>query len=336
MKCIHLAGCLVFWFCASGLQAEVLPAVAYSDGAKFDNSFNEAVFRDGVSRFSSIYDMSVMEVNPSSSSEFESALRSLASQRRSPIVAVGFSYADALARVAPDFPGLQFTIIDAVVEGPNVQSLIFKEYEGSFLVGALAASKVGGAPVGFVGGMDLPFIRSFACGYAQGAHYIDDSSRVLVRMIGNTPDAWSNPERGNELAGELIDQGAEVVYAAAGGSGLGVYRAANDRGVYAIAVDSSQNYLYLNTMLTSMVKRVGVAAFSSWEQAVNGEWQPGVRRLGLAEDGVDWALDIFNRQLVTLDTERDIGRLRERIIDGRIQVHDYATNNKCPVPLIEG
>ncbi len=317
-------------------HAEVLPAVAYSDGVKFDNSFNEAVFREGVTRFEATYDIEVTEVNPSTSDAFERALRDLASQGRSPIVAVGFSYAPALSVVAPEFPDIRFTIVDAVVDAPNVQSLIFKEWEGSFLVGALAAMRTDGAPLGFVGGMDLQFIRGFACGYAQGANYIDESSQVMVRMIGDTPQAWSNPGRGNALALELIERGAEVLYAAAGGSGIGVYQAADDSGNYAIAVDSNQNYLHLGTMLTSMVKRVGVAAFTSWEQAVNGDWQPGVQQLGLAENGVDWSLDIFNRQLVTLDMERDMAQLRERIIDGRIRVHDYASNNQCPVPLLEG
>ncbi len=321
---------------AGWVHAEVLPAVAYSDGVKFDNSFNEAVFRDGVTRFKATYDIDVMEVNPSTSDAFEPALREMAALGRSPIVAVGFSYAPALAEVAPDFPDIQFTIIDAVVDAPNVQSLVFKEWEGSFLVGALAAMRTDGAPLGFVGGMDLPFIRGFACGYAQGANHVDKGAEVMVRMIGDTPQAWSNPERGNALAQELIESGAEVLYAAAGGSGIGVYRAAAETGNYAIAVDSNQNYLHLGTMLTSMVKRVGVAAFTSWEQAANGEWEPGVQRLGLAENGVDWSLDIFNRQLVTLAMEEEMAQLREDIIDGRIRVHDYASNNQCPVPLLEG
>lgn len=316
-------------------SAELRPAVAYSDGSKFDNSFNESIFREGVVRFQASYDIDVTEVNPDSSAQFHSALRSLATAGRSPIVAVGFSYADAVADVAKEFPDLRFSIIDAVVDAPNVQSLVFKEHEGSFLVGALAAMKADKPVLGFVGGMDLPFIRGFACGYAQGAHHINDNSRVHVRMIGSTPQAWSNPQRGAELANELFNQGAEVVYAAAGGSGVGVYDAANAAGRLAIAVDSNQNYLHLNTMLTSMVKRVGVAAYKTWEDAVEGDWQPGVTQLGLAEGGVDWALDIFNRQMVTLEMESKINKLRQKIIDGDIQVQAYADNNSCPVRLIE-
>lgn len=316
-------------------HAAIKPAVAYSDGAKFDNSFNESVFREGVVRFEATYDVEITEVNPDSADEFTQALRTLAESGHSPIVAVGFSYADALTEVAAEYPELQFAIIDAVVDAPNVQSLLFKEHEGSFLVGALAALKADDPVLGFVGGMDLPFIRGFACGYAQGAHHVDDDSRVLVRLIGDTPSAWSNPERGFELANELIQADAEVVYAAAGGSGIGVYKAANQAGVYAIAVDSNQNYLHLNTILTSMVKRVGVAAYQTWRQAAEGAWQPGVVQLGLAEGGVDWALDIFNRQLVPLDMEKRVNELRQAIIDGDIQVHSYVSNNRCPVPLIE-
>lgn len=321
--------------CIGMVQADIKPAVAYSDGAKFDNSFNESVFREGVVRFEARHDIEVTEVNPDSSDDFVQSLRTLAEGRHSPIVAVGFSYADAVAEVAAEYPDLQFAIIDAVVDAPNVQSLMFKEHEGSFLVGALAAMTAEEPVLGFVGGMDLPFIRGFACGYAQGAHYVDDDSRVLVRMIGNTPSAWSNPDRGAELANDLIGAGAEVVYAAAGGSGIGVYKAANEAGVYAIAVDSNQNFLHLNTMLTSMVKSLGVAALQTWEQAVDGTWEPGIQQLGVAEGGVDWTLDIFNRQLVPLDVEERVNELRQDIIDGDIQVHSFVSNNQCPVPLIE-
>lgn len=326
---------LLFWGLTASAENSIRPAVAYSDGAKFDNSFNEAVFRNGVVRFQGTHNIEVAEINPRSADEFASALRSLAAEGRSPIVAVGFSYAEAVAEVAAEYPNLRFTIIDSVVDAPNVQSLVFKEHEGSFLVGALAAMKADRPVLGFVGGMDLPFIRGFACGYAQGAQHVKSNSRVMVRMIGQTPAAWSNPEKGAELAGEMISQGAEVVYAAAGGSGIGVYRAAHGAGKLAIGVDSNQNYLHLGTMLTSMVKRVGVAAYKSWEDAAQGDWQPGITELGLAEGGVDWALDIFNRQLVPLKMEAEVNKLRQQIIDGKIRVHSYTSDNRCPVPLIE-
>lgn len=325
---------LVWAWSASTLAAGTIrPAVAYTDGAKFDSSFNEAVFRNGVVRFEATYGIDVTEVNPGHASEFEPALRALAESGHSPIVVVGYAYAEALTRVAADYPGLKFTILDTVVEAPNVQSLTFAQHEGSFLVGALAAMKVEPPVLGFVGGQDLPLIRSFACGYAQGAYAVNPDSRVLVSMIGDSAAAWSNPQRAAELAQAQFDDGAQVVFAAAGGSGVGAYRAAHEAGRLAIAVDSNQNYLHLGTVLTSMVKRVGVAAYGSWAAAAEGDWQPGVQQLGLAEDGVDWVVDIFNRQLIPYRLEDRVNRLRQQIIAGEIEVADYTEAQQCPVPL---
>lgn len=312
------------------------PAVAYTEAGKFDSSFNEAVFRNGVTRFNAQFDAKVEEVEPKTPSHFVEVLTSLANQGRSPIVAVGFSYAESVAEVAAEFPETQFTIIDAVVDAPNVQSILFKEAEGSFLVGALAALKASGNDIGFVGGVDLPFISRFGCGYAQGAHYINSRIKVHSRMISDNFSGFSNPEGGYAAATELMQSGAEVIYAAAGRSGNGVYKAAaSDNSVYAIGVDSSQNFLHVGTMLTSMVKKVGVAAYGAWEEAEKDTWQPGIKVLGLAENGVDWELDIFNRNLVTPKQEKEINKIRKDIISGKIKVVDYVDNgNQCPVALL--
>jgi basic membrane protein A len=313
------------------------PAVAYTEAGKFDSSFNEAIYREGVSTFRAQYGHDLIEQEPNSPEEFVSVLSNLARQGRSPIVAVGFSYARAVTEVAKAFPGINFTLIDAVVDLPNVQSIVFKEHEGSFVVGALAAMKAQGDTIGFVGGMDLPFIRRFGCGYAQGAAYVNKNIRVQMRMVAQDFSGFANETRGELLAKELIVGGVEVIYAAAGGSGNGVYRAAAaDPSVYAIGVDSNQNFLHVGTMLTSMVKKVGVAAYGSWVEAENETWQAGVKELGLAEGGVDWALDIFNRNLVTLKEEKAINKIRDQIISGKIEVLDYIANNQCPVALLEG
>lgn len=327
-----LAGSLL----TASLSFAASPAVAYTEAGKFDSSFNEAVFRNGVSRYTAQISKDLVEVEPESPAEFTATLTNLARQGRSPIVAVGFSYAAAVAEVAQAYPDTQFVILDTVVDLPNVQSIVFKEHEGSFLVGALAALKAEGDVVGFVGGMDLPFIRRFACGYAQGARYVNRDIQVLVAMIGNDPSAWGNPTRAAELADEMIARNAEVIYAAAGGSGSGVYStAAKNPNVYAIGVDSNQNFLEIGTMLTSMVKNVGSAALASWIEAENGTWQPGVKALGVADGGVDWALDIFNRSLVSLDHEKEVNKIRDRIVSGRIEVVDFLDNNSCPVTLTE-
>ncbi|MFY0663926.1 MAG: BMP family ABC transporter substrate-binding protein, partial [Natronospirillum sp.] len=183
--------------------------------------------------------------------------------------------------------------------------------------------------VGFVGGMDIPLIRKFACGYEQGAKYVNSDVRVLQNMTGSTPTAFNDPVRGGELANSQISQGADVIYAAAGGTGLGVYQTAADRGIYAIGVDSNQNYLQPGTMLSSMEKRVGTAAYVSWEQAMMGEWEGGVQVFGIAENGVDWSLDEFNRDLISAELEAQINDIRNMIISGDIEVYDYMQNGDC-------
>jgi basic membrane protein A len=164
--------------------------------------------------------------------------------------------------VAKEFPKLNFVIVDMVVGLPNVQSVVFKEQEGSFLVGAMAAMASKTGKVGFVGGMDIPLIRRFQCGYEQGAKFANAKAEVFANMTGTTGAAWNDPTRGGELAKAQFAKGADVVFAAAGGTGTGVYQAAKDSGKLAIGVDSNQNHLQPGTMLTSMLKRVDVAVYN--------------------------------------------------------------------------
>jgi len=207
---------------------------------------------------------------------------------------------------------------------------VFKEQEGSYLVGVVAALASKSAKVGFVGGMDIPLIRRFACGYEQGAKHINPKAEVLQNMTGTTPAAWNDPARGGELAKGQFDRGADVVYAAAGGTGLGVYQAAKDRGKLAIGVDSNQNHLHPGTMLTSMVKRVDLAAYNSFKAAKDGAWKPGISVLGLKEGGVDWALDQHNAKLVPAAVKSKMDALKADIVAGKIKVHDYMEKNTCP------
>ena len=314
---------------ATSVSAEIKPAVVYDTAGKFDKSFNEAVFRNGVQKFKADTGIRVTQIEPSNSSQREQSLKKLAKRGNGPIVAVGFSMASAVEAAAKAYPDTQFTIIDMVVGEPNVQNIVFKEHEGSFLVGVLAAMKSETGVVGFIGGMDIPLIRRFACGYVQGAEYQNNNIEVLQNMTGSTGAAWNNPTKGGELTRSQIESGADVVYAAAGGTGIGVYQTAADMGKYAIGVDSNQNYMQPGTMLTSMVKRVGDAAYNSWNAALNGNWKPGFQALGLAEGGVDWALDEHNRDLVTADMEERVNDLKAKIIAGDIVVHDYMSDNTC-------
>jgi basic membrane protein A len=305
------------------------PAVIYDTAGKFDKSFNEAVFQNGVKVFEADKGVKVREFEPQNEAQREQGLRRLASRGFSPIVAVGFNMASAIEKVATEFPDIHFAIIDSVVDKPNVQSIVFKEHEGSFLVGALAAKASKTGTVGFVGGMDIPLIRKFECGYEQGAKYANSEATVLQNMTGSTPAAFADPAKGSELAKSQFSKGADVIYAAAGGTGLGVYQAAKDAGKFAIGVDANQNHLHPGTMLTSMVKRVGVAAYKTWEEGMEGDWKPGIKVLGLKEGGVEWALDKNNADLITPEMKAYVDGLQEEIISGKIQVHDYMSDNTC-------
>lgn len=309
--------------------ADFKPAVAYDSAGKFDKSFNQAVFQNGASKFSEDTNIKVRDFVPTNDAQREQGLDKLAKRGYNPIVAVGFMYGSALEKVAKKYPETQFVIIDSVVDLPNVKSLLFKEHEGSFLVGAIAAIKSQNKKVGFVGGMDIPLIRKFACGYEQGAKYINKDTEVFQNMTGSTNAAWADPARGAELTKSQFTKGADVVFAAAGGTGIGVYQAAKDEGKYAIGVDSNQNYLHPGIMLTSMVKLVGIATYDVFKNAQAGNFTAGIDSRGLKENGVDWALDENNRSLITPEMEVQVNGIKAKIIAGEITVHDYMADSTC-------
>ncbi|HEX2442168.1 MAG TPA: BMP family ABC transporter substrate-binding protein [Methylomirabilota bacterium] len=304
------------------LAQEFSPAVVFDMGGKFDKSFNEAAYA-GAERFKKETGIAYREFEVTSEAQREQALRTMA-RRGSPIVVgIGFAQASGMEKVAKEFPGTKFAIIDAVVDLPNVQSIVFKEHEGSFLVGMAAAMASKTGKIGFVGGMDIPLIRKFALGYDEGAHYVNPKVEVFQNMTGTTSAAWNDPTRGGELARSQFDRGADVVYAAAGATGLGVLQAARDKGRLAIGVDSNQNYLHPGTILTSMVKRVDLAVYEAFKTAKDGTWKPGLRNLGVAEGGVGWALDQHNRSLITPEMERRLTQARADIVSGKIKVTEY-------------
>jgi basic membrane protein A len=300
------------------------PAVVYSTGGKFDRSFNQSV-ADGVAAWTAAGGGAVAEFEPQGVGQFAQALRRFADRGHDPIVAVGFLQASALAEVARDHPARRFAILDALVEGPNVLSVVFREHEGAYVVGMMAAMASRSGVVGMVGGMDIPLIRRFACGYAQGAKAYRPDLSVLVAVAGDTPAAWSDPARGAELARGLIGRGADVVMQAAGGTGVGVLQAAADAGVLGIGTDSNQNGLHPGRVLTSMRKRLDVAV-----RAALDDWAPGVTSLGLREGGVDWALDEHNRALVSPEMEANARFLAAGIAAGDVRVHDILTDGPCP------
>ena len=310
--------------------AEIKPAIVFDLGTKFDKSFNEGVFA-GAERFARETGIGVAEFEPTNETQFEQAHRRFAQRGFSPIVAVGFNQASVVEKIAREFPGTKFTLIDGVVKQdlPNVQSVTFREQEGSFLVGLLAAMASKTGMIGFVGGMDIPLIRKFACGYGQGARYAAPKTEIVQNMTGTTPSAWNDPGRGSELARGQFDRGVDVVFAAAGATGLGVLQAAKDAGKLAIGVDSNQNRLHPGTMLTSMVKGVDVAAHDSFRSARDDAWISGVTTLGLKENGVGWSFDDDNRALITPAMKAKADEARAAIVAGTITVVDYTVTRSC-------
>ena len=315
-----LLACSLGWS-AAWVGAE--PAIVFDMGGKFDKSFNQAAYQ-GIERWKKETGKSYLEFEIANETQREQAIRRMAERGASPIIGIGFGQASSIEKISREFPKLQFAIIDMVVTQPNVQSVVFKEHEGSFLVGVMAAKASKSGKVGFVGGMDIPLIRKFQCGYEQGVRHANPKAEVLANMTGTTGAAWADPVRGGELAKAQFAKGADVVFAAAGGTGIGVYQAARDSGKLAIGVDSNQNHLQPGTMLTSMLKRVDVAVYNVARQQT-----PGVTVLGLKEGGVDVALDEHNAKLVTADMKKALDEARAGILAGRIQVSDYMAQNAC-------
>jgi basic membrane protein A len=314
----------------SALAADDKPAIVFDIGGKFDKSFNESMY-NGAEKFKAETGVQYGEFEIANEAQREQAIQNFADQGYSPIIAAGFAQASAVEKVAKEYPDLKFAIVDMVVDLPNVQSIVFKEHEGSYLVGMMAgmASKTG--KVGFVGGMDIPLIHKFACGYVQGVKAARPDATVFQNMTGDTGAAWNDPVKGGEITKGQMAQGADVIYAAAGATGIGVLQAAADGGALSIGVDSNQNYLHPGKVLTSMMKRVDVAVYNVMKSGKDGMFKPGIQELGLAEDGVGYAMDDNNKSLVSPEMQAAVEKAKADIVSGAVKVHDYMEDNKCPV-----
>ncbi len=304
------------------------PAIVFDLGGKFDKSFNEAAF-NGATRWAEETGGTFKELEMQSEAQREQALRRLAEAGSNPVVMTGFAFGDVLNQVAPDYPDTSFAIIDMVVDQPNVRSVVFTEEQGSYLVGMMAAMASETGTVGFIGGMDIPLIRKFACGYVQGVKAVNADATIIQNMTGTTPAAWNDPVKGAELTKAQIAQGADVVYAAAGGTGVGVLQAAADGGILSIGVDSNQNYLHPGQVLTSMMKRVDNAVYEAFKMGTDLE--TGIVVMDLAAGGVGYALDEFNAELVSEEMKAAVDAAAAQIAAGELSVHDYMSDNACPV-----
>lgn len=306
------------------------PALIYDLGGKFDKSFNEAAY-NGAERWVAETGGTYRDIEMQSEAQREQALRRFAEAGFNPVITTGFSFAEPIKNVAGDYPDTKFVNVDGFLpEIPeNVLLINFQEHQGSYLVGMMAAMASETGTVSFVGGMDIPLIRHFACGYAQGAKAVNPDINVIANMTGTTPAAWNDPVKGSELAKAQIGQGSDVVYAAAGGTGLGVLQTAADEGIKSIGVDSNQNYLHPGSVLTSMLKRVDNAVYESMIGGADLETGKFMT-LGLAEEGVGYAMDENNADLVTEEMTAAVEEAKQKIIDGEIEVVSYYANDSCP------
>ena len=304
------------------------PALIFDLGGKFDKSFNEAAYT-GAERWKAETGGTYKELEMQSEAQREQALRRLAETGANPIVMTGFAFKEVLSKIAGDYPDTKFVIIDDAVDAPNVQSNVFADGEGSYLAGVMAAHASKTGTVGFIGGMDVPLIHKFECGYRQGFAAAKPDGKVLINYTGTTPAAWNDPVKGGELTKAQKGQGADIVFAAAGGTGIGVLQAAADEGILSIGVDSNQNHLHPGKVLTSVVKRVDNAVYDAFKAGEAVE--PGLKVWDVKSDGVGVAMDDNNKPLVTPEIAAAVEDARAKIASGEVVVHDYMTDNTCPV-----
>jgi len=297
-------------------------ALVFDKGGKDDKSFNSSAYQ-GAMEAKEKLGAKIKYVEATDDNSFEPLLKAFAKKDYDLIVAIGVSQADAMKKVAPQFPDKKFLIVDAEVSAPNVAVALFQEHEGSYLVGAMAALASKTGTVGFIGGMDIPLIRRFQMGYEAGVKKINPKAKVIVNYIGVTGDAWHNPPKAKELALAQIASKADVIFHAAGASGAGLFDAVEEKNVLAIGVDSNQNWVKPGRVLTSMLKRVDHAVFSVAEAVAQNRFKAGVTRFGLKDSGIDVAIDQNNEKLVTKEMKAKVDELKAGILAGKIKVPDY-------------
>ncbi len=291
-------------------------------GGKDDRSFNEAAAKGLEKAIKELHVIGKV-VEASDDHSFEMMIRAFAHKNFDLIILVGVSQVDPLKKVAKKLEKQSFALVDGVVEEKNVKALVFDEHEGSFLVGALAALTSKTGKLGFIGGMDIPLIRRFEMGFVSGAKQAKSGIKVITNYVGVTPEAWNNPAKAKEIALSQYNLGADIIYGAAGGSGLGLFDAAEEKGKFAIGVDLNQNGVRPGHILTSMVKRIDEAVFQAIKETIDGNFKPGVFHYGLANGGVEYSLDEYNKGLISSETIKKIEVLKSKIIAGTIKVPDY-------------
>lgn len=305
-------------------KGKVHVGIVFDTGGKDDRSFNASAW-EGVKRAAQDFPIVLRDVEPGDPTSVEPAIRAFAERNYDLVIGVGFEQMPVVERVAKDYPNVIFVIIDGEIKLPNVTSLLFREHEGSYLVGMIAAMKSQTGTVGFIGGMDIPLIHRFETGYAEGARAANPNVNVIANYVGVTPAAWNNPGQGKELAIAQIGKGADVIFTAAGNSGIGAFDAAEQNKKFVIGVDSNQNWVKPGYVLTSMIKRIDNAVYQTIAERVNGQFKPGVHVYGLNNEGVGYAVDQHNEKLLTPEMIAKVEEAKKKIISGEIKVTDAMT-----------
>lgn len=323
---IFLAFCIILPF--NSFSAEKLKiGLVLDKGGKDDKSFNSAAF-EGATQAEKQLGIELKYVEATDVNSLENLHRQFAKKNYDLVIGIGFAQADAVKKIAAQFPKVKFAIVDGEVNAANVRSLLFEEHQGSFLVGALAVMKSKGTKIGFIGGMDIPLIRRFSMGYTAGIKHTSAKAQLVENYIGISGEAWNNPAKAKELALNQYNQGVDVIFVAAGASNSGVFDAAEEKKKFAIGVDSNQNWIKPGFILTSMLKRVDKAVFSTIEDLKNNKFSAGVARYGLKDKGVDYSVDKFNEKLISADEKKKLELIKEDIISGKIKVPDYYLEKK--------
>jgi len=301
--------------------------LVFDVGGRGDKSFNDAAYA-GLVRARDELHVPFTTLETGEGADREAAMRQLAAGGSQLVFGVGFLFSDDIKRLAKEFPNVKFACIDFTVTPgeslpPNLVALKFKEQEGSYLVGALAALLSKTHKVGFVGGMEIPLIKKFEAGYTAGVHAVSAQTPVIVKYAGATGTAFKDPTKGKELGLAEYHEGADIIFHASGSTGLGVFEAARELNKLAIGVDSDQADEAPGHVLTSMVKRVDTAVFDTIQQARDGHWQGGIREFGLGDKGVSWVYDAKNQALIPAPVKARVDSLEREIIAGKITVPDH-------------
>jgi basic membrane protein A len=310
-------------------SAGVDVGIVFDVGGRGDKSFNDGAYK-GADSAEAMLGADIQFIEPGEGSDREAGLRLLAAQGMELVIGVGFIFTDDLTDLAIEYPQVAFAGVDYaltvdeqgnVVQPPaNLAALKFREEEGSFLVGAIAALAGGSKRVGFVGGMDIPLIHKFEAGYRAGVRHVCADCTVIAQYAGVTPEAFRNPGRGKELALSQYQSGVNVIFHASGSTGLGVFEAARTTGKYAIGVDADQYAEAPGHIMTSMVKGVDAVTFDAIRLVREGTFRGGIYSYGLKEGGVGYIYDENNRHLIPAEVIARVEQLEAEIIAGRIQV----------------